>query len=160
MNFSADFFFCSSAQLDDNFSDFTSFLPATPAAPAAPTRGAPGGGLCRVPFFAASAATTAGLGSSGFFAYIGIRSYKRNITSFSLPFENKKIKIAQIILFPICLFLGLRGGSQAIPINEKDIHYSNVKINNDIATNNIWYLGNSICNRNYTNIKNNHLDAQ
>lgn len=100
------------------------------------------------------------LSSSGFFAYIGIRSYRRNITSFSLPFENKKIKIAQIILVPILLILGVRGGTQAIPINEKDIHYSHIKINNDIATNNIWYLGNSICNRKHTNIKNNHLDAQ
>lgn len=100
------------------------------------------------------------LASSGFFAYLGIRSYRRNITSFSLPFEDKKLKIAQIVLFPICLFLGVRGGSQAIPINEKDVHYSHIKINNDIATNNIWYLGNSICYRKSTNIKNNHLDAQ
>ncbi len=96
------------------------------------------------------------LGSSAFFAYIGIRSYRRNITSFSLPFENKKIKIAQIILFPVCLFFGLRGGAQAIPINENDIHYSNIKINNDIATNNIWYLGNSICYGKVTLMNNNH----
>ncbi len=98
------------------------------------------------------------LGSSAFFAYVGIRSYRRNITSFSLPFENKKIKVAQILLFPVCLFLGLRGGAQAIPINEKDIHYSEMKINNDIATNNIWYLGNSICSETDTIIKNNHPD--
>lgn len=100
------------------------------------------------------------LASSAFFAYIGIRSYRRNITSFSLPFENKKIKLAQIILFPICLFLGVKAGSKAIPLNETDIHYSHIKINNDIATNNIWYLGNSICTRKDTLYKNNHLHAQ
>lgn len=85
------------------------------------------------------------LASAAFFAYLGIRSYRRNITSFSLPFENKRSKIAQIALFPIFIFLGLRGGVQAIPIRESDTRYSEIKINNDIATNNIWYLGNSIC---------------
>lgn len=100
------------------------------------------------------------LASSAFFAYIGIRSYRRNITSFSLPFENKKIKLAQIILFPICLFLGVKTGSKAVPINEVDIHYSHTKINNDIATNNIWYLGNSICTRKDTLYINHHLHGQ
>ncbi|HEY0029808.1 MAG TPA: hypothetical protein VGC65_03530 [Bacteroidia bacterium] len=84
------------------------------------------------------------LAASAFFAYIGIRSYRRNITSFSLPYEHKTIRLLQIILIPIILFLGLRGGAQAIPVNEEDSHYSGLKINNDIATNNIWYLGNSI----------------
>ena len=36
------------------------------------------------------------LGTSAFFAYWGIRSYRRNITSFSLPFDNKISKIVQI----------------------------------------------------------------
>lgn len=100
------------------------------------------------------------LGASAFFAYIAIRSYRRNITSFSLPFDNKALKIVQIVLFPLLMFIGVRGGSQAIPINEKDIHYSHLKINNDIATNNIWYLGNSISHRNDTIIKNNKLNEQ
>ena len=100
------------------------------------------------------------LASSAFFAYIGIRSYRRNITSFSLPFENKKIKIAQIVLVPVCLLFCVNYGSKAIPENETHIHFSHIKINNDIATNNIWYLGNSICNRKNTFNKNNHLHAQ
>lgn len=100
------------------------------------------------------------LASSAFFAYIGIRTYRRNITSFSLPFENKKIKIIQIILFPVCIFFGVRAGSKAVSTYEKGIHYSHIKINNDIATNNIWYLGNSICNRKNTTYKNNHLNGQ
>lgn len=98
--------------------------------------------------------------ASAFFAYIGIRSYRRNITSFSLPFENKAIKIFQIVIIPVLLFLGVRGGSQAIPVNEKDIHYSSIKINNDIATNNIWYLGNSICHRSDTILRYNHTNAK
>lgn len=100
------------------------------------------------------------LASSAFFAFIGIRSYRRNITSFSLPFENKKIKLAQVFLFPVCLFFGVSAGSKAIPVYEKSIHYSPIKINNDIATNNIWYLGNSICNRKDTLYKYNHLNGQ
>lgn len=100
------------------------------------------------------------LASAGFFAYIGIRTYRRNITSFSLPFENKTIKIAQIVLFPICLFLGVTFGSGAMPENAKGVNYSHIKINNDIATNNIWYLGNSICNRKNTQLLNDHLNEQ
>ncbi|MBL0328637.1 MAG: hypothetical protein IPP64_04300 [Bacteroidetes bacterium] len=100
------------------------------------------------------------LASAGFFAYIGIRTYRRNITSFSLPFENKTIKIAQIVLFPICLFLGVTFGSGAITENAKGVNYSHIKINNDIATNNIWYLGNSICNRKNTQLLNDHLNEQ
>ena len=100
------------------------------------------------------------LGASAFFAYIGIRSYRMNITSFSLPYDNRKIKMAQIVLFPLVMFLGVRGGSQSIPVNEKDIQYSSLKINNDIATNNIWYLGNSICHRNDAPVKIDHLHAQ
>lgn len=100
------------------------------------------------------------LGASAFFAYVGIRSYRRNITSFSLPFDNKVLKIVQIVLFPILMFIGIRGGSQAIPINEKDIRYSKLKINNDIATNNIWYLGNSICHRRDASIKINKFNEK
>ena len=100
------------------------------------------------------------LGASAFFAYIGIRSYRLNITSFSLPYDNRKIKFAQIILCPLFMFFAVSVGSQAIPINEKDIHYSSLKINNDIATNNIWYLGNSFCFRKNIPVKNDHLHAQ
>ncbi|CAN5349315.1 hypothetical protein BH10BAC1_BH10BAC1_09640 [soil metagenome] len=94
------------------------------------------------------------LSTSAFFAYMGIRAYRRNITSFSLPFDSKVSKIIQIVCFPILLFIGVRGGTQALPINGKFIHYSNLEINNDIATNNIWNLGNSICNGKEANEKN------
>jgi hypothetical protein len=100
------------------------------------------------------------LGASAFFAYIGIRSYRLHITSFSLPYDNPKIKIAQLIFFPVFLFLGVSGGLHAIPIKEKNVQYSNWKINNDIATNNIWYLGYSICHRNDIPFKNENLHVQ
>jgi hypothetical protein len=87
------------------------------------------------------------LAASAFFAWIGIRAYRRNITSFSVPYENKVSRIAQLIIIPALLFLGLRGGTRALPVNENDSRYSGVQINNDIATNNIWYLGHSICHR-------------
>jgi len=100
------------------------------------------------------------LSASAFFAYIGIRSYRRNVTSFSVPFENRSMKISQIVVFPIFLFLGVRGGIQSAPINRNDIKYSSLKINNDIATNNIWYLGNSVCKRKETLIENDSLNVQ
>ncbi len=39
---------------------------------------------------------------------------------------------------------GIRGGLQELPINESVAIFSDNQIQNDIATNNIWYLGNSI----------------
>jgi hypothetical protein len=89
------------------------------------------------------------LSASAFLAYVGIKAYRRNITNFSHPIENSKIKMSQIILTPILLFLILRGGTQQAPINDQDSHYSTLNINNDIATNNIWFLGHSICNRKF-----------
>ena len=85
------------------------------------------------------------LSASAFFAYIGIRSYRRNITNFSHPVENASVRLLQIIAIPILHFLVLRGGVQQAPISDQDSHYSSLNINNDIATNNIWFLGHSIC---------------
>lgn len=87
------------------------------------------------------------LSASAFFAYMGIKAYRRNITNFSHPIENKRIRMLQIILVPVLLFLVLRGGTQQAPISDQDSHYSTLNINNDIATNNIWFLGHSICHR-------------
>jgi hypothetical protein len=94
------------------------------------------------------------LGTSAFIAFLGIKAYRRNITNFSLPVENKIIKTIQIAIIPFLLFIAFRGGFQNVPINEDESHYSNLNINNDIATNNIWYLGHSIVYRNGTVPKN------
>jgi hypothetical protein len=84
---------------------------------------------------------------AGCFAYYGVKAYRANITNFSIPVENKMYKFSLICIIPIILFVLMRGGLQDAPINEKNPHYSNLKINNDIATNNIWYLGHSISHR-------------
>ncbi len=90
------------------------------------------------------------LASCALIAYIGIRAYRTYITSFSYPIENKKIRIAVIILIPSLLILGYRGGFQLAPINESQSYYSNIPINNHIATNNIWYLAHSLWDANDT----------
>jgi hypothetical protein len=88
--------------------------------------------------------------TSCLFIYIGIKAYRKYITNFSYPLENKRIKITQIIIIPIFLFVGLRGGFQNSPINELSVDYSNIPINNAIATNNIWYLVHSIFHKTAT----------
>ncbi len=74
------------------------------------------------------------------FAYIGIRGYRRYLTNFSYPIENKKIKYSLIFIIPVFLIIAFRGGLQASPINESDSSYSDLPINNVIATNNVWYF--------------------
>jgi phosphoglycerol transferase MdoB-like AlkP superfamily enzyme len=88
------------------------------------------------------------LSSCIFFAYLGFKAYRKYITNFSYPIENTKIKIAQIIAIPALFILGYRGGLQLAPINESSAYYSNLQINNQIATNNIWYLAHSILDAN------------
>jgi phosphoglycerol transferase MdoB-like AlkP superfamily enzyme len=83
-------------------------------------------------------------------AYVAIRTYRTYITNFSYPIENKKIKIAVIIIIPFLLLLGYRGGFQLAPINESQSYYSSIPINNHIATNNIWYLAHSLLDANNT----------
>ena len=82
------------------------------------------------------------------FAYVGIKAYRKYISNFSYPIENKKIRILQIIVFPLLLTIGYRGGFQLAPVNESSAYYSNLQINNQIATNNIWYLAHSILDAN------------
>jgi len=81
--------------------------------------------------------------ASALLAYIGIRAYRKYITNFSHPIENKGMRIALVSIIPFALFIGFRGGFQAVPIAKTAVDYSELKINNDIATNTIWYLGHS-----------------
>lgn len=82
------------------------------------------------------------------FIYFELKFYRRYITNFSYPIENKKIKIIQIILIPGLLIVGYRGGFQLAPINESSAYYSTLQINNHIATNNIWFLAHSFVEAN------------
>lgn len=83
-------------------------------------------------------------------AYLVIRAYRTYVTSFSYPIENKKLRILMIVLIPVLLLLGYRGGFQLAPINESQSYYSSIPINNHIATNNIWYLVHSLLDANDT----------
>ena len=82
------------------------------------------------------------------FIYFELKFYRKYITNFSYPIENKKIKIIQIILIPGLLIVGYRGGFQLAPINESSAYYSTLQINNHIATNNIWFLAHSFVEAN------------
>lgn len=82
------------------------------------------------------------------FIYAEIKAYRKFITNFSHPVENKKIKIALIIIIPGLLMIGIRGGLQLSPVNESSAYYSTLQINNHIATNNIWYLAHSFVEAN------------
>ena len=84
------------------------------------------------------------------FIYAASRFYRRFVTNFSYPVENKKIKTGMIILIPFLLVIGIRGGLQLAPVNESSSYYSSLQINNHIATNNIWYLMHSIVEANDT----------
>jgi phosphoglycerol transferase MdoB-like AlkP superfamily enzyme len=90
------------------------------------------------------------LASCVLIAYVAIRTYRTYVTSFSYPIENKKTRIAVIVLLPFLLLLGYRGGFQLAPINESQSYYSSIPINNHIATNNIWYLAHSLLDANDT----------
>lgn len=51
--------------------------------------------------------------------------------------------ISLVLVAPL-LIVGLRGGVQLIPVNESAAVYSTHRILNQIATNNIWYLGHNL----------------
>lgn len=85
---------------------------------------------------------------SALFAYLGIRIYREYIINFSYPMENKKLRIIYIAVVSFLFFIGYRIDLNIAAIKEDRIHYSDLEINNHIATNNIWYFANSVvyCN--------------
>jgi hypothetical protein len=87
---------------------------------------------------------------SALFAYIGIRFYRNYITNFSYPVENQKKRTVQIILLALMLIGGYRIDLNIASIRGNRIHYSELEINNHIATNNIWYFANSFLYSNNT----------
>lgn len=94
------------------------------------------------------------------FIFIGINAYKNFVTDFSYPIENKKLRIATIVTLFTLLIVGYRGGLQLAPINESAAYYSNLQINNHIATNNIWYLAHSFVDANDTENPYQFMDAK
>lgn len=51
--------------------------------------------------------------------------------------------IASVLLLPV-IGIGIRGGIQLIPVNESSAYFSEHRILNNIAVNNIWYLGHNL----------------
>lgn len=82
--------------------------------------------------------------SSIIFAFIGILFYRKFVTNFSPSSKSIKRVVIESAIFPVLILIGGRGGIQQAPINESFAHFSNIQINNLIATNNIWYLGHSL----------------
>lgn len=85
---------------------------------------------------------------SALFAYIGIRFYRNYITNFSYPLESKRLRTFHIIGISLMFFVGYRIALNVAAIKGDRINYSELEINNHIATNNIWYFANSMvyCN--------------
>lgn len=70
--------------------------------------------------------------------------YKQLGLNFSYPVEKRWMKAGQMLLFPLLLVIGIRGGVQLAPVNESAASYSTFAINNKIATNPVWYLVHSV----------------
>lgn len=51
--------------------------------------------------------------------------------------------VATVIMLPV-IAIGLRGGLQLIPVNESAATFSSHRILNQVAINNIWYLGHNV----------------
>lgn len=56
---------------------------------------------------------------------------------------EKKRWLALLIILPL-LVIGLRGGVQLIPVNESAATFSSSRMLNQVAVNNIWYLGHNV----------------
>jgi phosphoglycerol transferase MdoB-like AlkP superfamily enzyme len=76
--------------------------------------------------------------------YIAIKTYLAFSSNFTASFKNKKTKFVYVLLMPVLLIVGARGGFQLAPVNESSSYYSTVQMNNHAATNNIWFLAHSI----------------
>ncbi len=82
------------------------------------------------------------------FAYAGIRMYRKYLTNFSYPIADKRMRTAHIAFVTVLFIIGYRIDLNIAAIKGDRITYSELEINNSIATNNIWYFANSVvyCN--------------
>lgn len=86
-------------------------------------------------------------GSVVLFSVLAIRAYKKYLYNFSQPIEQTKVRWMLVCIMPVLLFFVARGGIRSRPLEASVSHYSRLRIDNDIATNPIWYLGYSYCNK-------------
>ena len=77
----------------------------------------------------------------------------RKIINWNEQFRIKSQIVKSVFILSLFTFLiiGIRGGLQEIPVNESDAAFSQDQIKNDIATNNIWYLSNSVLKSGFEN---------
>lgn len=80
------------------------------------------------------------------FAFFALKMYRKHIINFSHQVENKKIRMFQLIVIPIILLIGF-----LYSVKKEKVNYSKIEINNQIATNNLWYLVHSFCNNESNN---------
>jgi hypothetical protein len=85
------------------------------------------------------------LTASGLFALLGIRTYNRYISNFSHPVDNESKRRWIVLLLPALFILTAMGAPRIAEIDGSTINYSGIRINNDISTNTLWYLGHSFC---------------
>lgn len=85
------------------------------------------------------------LAASALFALIGIRFYKRYISNFSYPVEDQRLKKILVVSIPFVLLTSYLYSYNTKPVERSPVDYSHYQINNDIATNTIWFLGHSFC---------------
>ncbi len=67
---------------------------------------------------------------------------------------NLMAKLGFVIIVPIFIFLGMRGGVKEIPISQSQSYYSQKDVLNDLAVNTTWNLMYSIANTMSINDKN------
>lgn len=96
-----------------------------------------------------------GFFAAGILALIGFYLHKK-IENFSIPIQSVgtnfgKVNAKRIIgtsvfvvVIPVLLFLGIRGGFQQIPIQQSNVYFSKHNILNLAAVNPAWNLGQSI----------------
>lgn len=98
--------------------------------------------------FASTGTIVLGIAAWIAFSLAGILLYKSIAINFSFTVEKLWWRIAQVVLFPVLIFTGIRGGWQLVPVNESAAYYSQYPVNNKIAINSTWYLAHSIAEAN------------
>jgi phosphoglycerol transferase MdoB-like AlkP superfamily enzyme len=63
---------------------------------------------------------------------------------FPEPVAGRTISVIPFLVLFALIFLGARGGTQLIPINESSAYFSSNNLLNQIAVNHIWSLGHSL----------------
>jgi hypothetical protein len=80
--------------------------------------------------------------ASAFFAFVSIKAYRRYVSNFSYPVENNQLRMGIIAAVPLLVITAWFVCKPAEGEN-RGTDFSPIHINNDIATNPLWFLGHS-----------------